>query len=1371
MHACSLNRLSPLPVNPSSHPLQVPADCVLLSSADAQGNAFIQTTNLDGESNLKVRSAIAETKGLTKPAALGGFHGVVECAPPNEHIYKFDSRLRMTADAGAPNLALSASQLLLQATHVRNVDWLYALVVYTGNESKFGRNTRPPPTKYTRTDGFINGVSAGIFCIQLLLVLVFGWVGDVWQTRNAAPGSVWYLDNPANAPWYTPLVIPARFLLLNSTMIPISLKLTLDLCKLFYAKFIDGDLALYDPETDTPARSNSTALSEDLGQVKYILTDKTGTLTENRMVLKAVTVVGGHDYGTVPGVPPPATAAAAAAAAAAGHLPPSLAKLATGGILADVGLYTAAMEEVAAGRAGAARAGDHAELLRCLALNNDVVPGVSPGGERLYKASSPDEEALVKAAAGYGVGLWAREGDVVTILVGGPAAGGKPAGATTEPAQETYTQLGAFEFSSDRKRMSVLLRNESTGGLRLYCKGADDVIMSRLASGQAAAVAAVAAQVDAYAATGLRTLVMSYRDVSAEEYARFKASYAAAASAMTDRDAAKEKVYDGMERGLHLLGASAIEDKLQDGVPETIALLRAAGVNFWMLTGDKFSTALTIARTCNLKTKDSALIEIEGETPEEVRVWGRRLAGGSLAGAGGARNYREHASGRHLTTASLLPPIPIHPPPPHAPQVKAAVTLAHARLVAAGHELVYEEVPTGVVATLQTSLGCCWGSSPAVVGPDGATRSRSDSAARRLSSWTASRNGGLNATSPVSSGSNLEALAGADGGAFKASADGAESPGDFDERHGDLEAAATGEAAARAAAGKPSAALGAAPSGGGREPIGRKQAYTVIIRGSTLEVALKHCLPTFAAVGLGAVSVICCRVTPMQKAQCVRLVKKAGHLTLSIGDGGNDVAMIQEAAVGVGIRGKEGLQAARASDYQVTAFRALQRLLLVHGRYSYYRTALVAQYSFYKSFLFCVIQIGFGFFSGFAGVSLFNSLCVAAYNAVLFVPIVFFLVDRDVLQYTALTQPAAYRMCSEGTLMTARTMVAWLFRGLVRRSRRRCARGVGVVATGAAAWSRPSHRHALTAIFSRPTHPPAFALLRSPLQWQAIALLLVGVYASRFTIMNLGSSPEQSGDYESLGLAVFMAYMFTQDFTMLFSLRRVTWHNVASIFGMHVLAFGIGLIMNAFKGAQSFIDYGSFTSVVRTSFFWLYCLLITVACVVPVQAAVNYAAAFTDSFTNRLYRIDSANEAAGLDGREPPGLSGKGGGAPGAAAGGQYGTLNPVSAGALPASALSPAADVPLLLAAGGGGGGVQLRPAKNATAPAASQATTQHHSAAGTTPPTSQSSTTGPSTSAARDSSAKSRGSRGGRGTKIAVAVANPLSGGGGNGGGGGSR
>jgi magnesium-transporting ATPase (P-type) len=173
--------------------------------------------------------------------------------------------------------------------------------------------------------------------------------------------------------------------------------------------------------------------------------------------------------------------------------------------------------------------------------------------------------------------------------------------------------------------------------------------------------------------------------------------------------------------------------------------------------------------------------------------------------------------------------------------------------------------------------------------------------------------------------------------------------------------------------------------------------YTVIVRGDTLEIALEEHKPALCRLMMGAMSSVCCRVTPKQKAELVKVVKDAGHMTLAIGDGGNDVSMIQEAHVGVGIKGKEGLQASRAADYTVAPFMSLQvcvcararvcafalirfcffcdteklnhgcpwlfrvlclqRLLLIHGRYSYFRTSLVAQYSFYKSFLFCFLQV------------------------------------------------------------------------------------------------------------------------------------------------------------------------------------------------------------------------------------------------------------------------------------------------------------------------------------------------------------------------------------------------------------------------------
>lgn len=1059
---------------------EVPCDMVVVSTSDAKGNCFIQTTNLDGESNLKVRSALPSTAELKTPAALGGFKGVVECAQPNEHIYKFDSQLRM-APGGAVT-ALSSSQLLLQATHVRNTDWVYGMVVYSGNETKFGKNKKSPPTKYTKTDAFINSVSASVFALQLMLVIIFGIVGDVWNESSGVAS--WYLQIAAlaNSPGYQAVIIPARFLLLNSTMIPISLKLTIDLCKLAYAKYINADTHLIPPPEPgsggghghghgvaaNPMRgssagaaaaaaaepppvgavSNSTALSEDLGQVRYVLTDKTGTLTENKMVLQVCTILG-TQFGRfdIDGRPDPGLNSAAS-----GSMPASLVHAAGTGIMADMRLYEAACRDAAEGRISASAL----EFLRCLALNNDVVPSAGKdGGGPTYKASSPDEEALVKAAAAYGVALVEREGDNVTIECLRP------------DARESYTQLACFEFNSDRKRMSVILRHTASGRVRMYCKGADDMVMARLAAGQEASQRAMQAQIDAYAAAGLRTLVYAYRDLSEAEYGEFKASFDAASADMTDRDAAKERVYTTMEQNLVLIAASAIEDKLQDCVPETIALLKQAGIAFWMLTGDKFSTALTIAKTCNLKPSHNELIELEGDSPSSVK-----------------------------------------------PSLDAAAT----RLAGMGYELRYEPIATGWSATASTlSLGFAGGRTTPLVPHRPPTIPRG--AARNVDS--------------ASAAVSLNPLA--MGGAAVVAA---------------------------AAATTPPQQVFTAPA----RPD-QLRPFTVIVRGDTLTSILgdDRLRTRFGSVCLSADSVICCRVTPKQKGQLVKLVKDAGHMTLAIGDGGNDVAMIQEAAVGVGIRGKEGLQASRASDYSVAFFRSLQRLLLVHGRYSYYRTCQVAQYSFYKSFYFCVMQIVFGFFSGYAGVSFFNSLCVAAYNVVVFVPIVLFDTDRDVSQATALALPEAYLMGAEGTLMTAGTMASWMLRGL----------------------------------------------------WQAVVTMLLAL---------LGGAYSKSGDIESLGLLVYFAYMWVQDLTMLFLLRRVNVYNLATIFGMHALAFGGMLAVNNFTFFSSFIDPGSFNNTVKDPFFWLTHALITVACVLPVEAWRLYRFAYSSDFAAHLQEADAMVE-------------------------------------------------------------------------------------------------------------------------------------------------
>lgn len=207
---------------------------------------------------------------------------------------------------------------------------------------------------------------------------------------------------------------------------------------------------------------------------------------------------------------------------------------------------------------------------------------------------------------------------------------------------------------------------------------------------------------------------------------------------------------------------------------------------------------------------------------------------------------------------------------------------------------------------------------------------------------------------------------------------------------------------------------------------------TVAIEGPTLDLAMAYHQPALTALLLGAHSVIGCRVMPIQKAALVKMVKDSGKMTLAIGDGGNDVGMIQQAHIGVGIRGQEGRQAARAADYTISLFHHLRFLLLVHGRYSYQRSSLVAQYSFYKSFFFCIIQIGYGFATLFSGSTLFNSLCIATYNALLFFPILTFCLNRDIPIKVALTKPYLYENCVKDQYFNYRTFGWWLLRGFMQ---------------------------------------------------------------------------------------------------------------------------------------------------------------------------------------------------------------------------------------------------------------------------------------------------------------------------------------------------
>ncbi|CAI8589747.1 unnamed protein product [Vicia faba] len=294
-------------------------------------------------------------------------------------------------------------------------------------------------------------------------------------------------------------------------MIPISIKVSLDFMKSLYAKFIDWDHIMIDLETSIPSHATNTAISEDLGQIEYILTDKTGTLTENKMIFRRC-CINGIFYGNESG-----------------------------------------------------------DALKDVKLLNAVSSG-SPDA-----AQSQDEDALDQAAAQPHMIFVNKSGNIfeakfnTTIL--------------------QYEVLEILEFTSDRKRMSVVLKDCQDGKILLLSKGADEAILPYARAGQQTRHFIKA--VEQYAHLGLRTLCLVWRELKKDEYQDWSSMFKEASSTLVDREWRVAEVCQRIEHDLEILGVTAIEDRLQDEVPETIETLRKAGINFWMLTRDKQNTAIT----------------------------------------------------------------------------------------------------------------------------------------------------------------------------------------------------------------------------------------------------------------------------------------------------------------------------------------------------------------------------------------------------------------------------------------------------------------------------------------------------------------------------------------------------------------------------------------------------------------------------------------------------------------------------------------------------------------------------------------------------------------------------------------------------------
>ncbi|KAK8486483.1 hypothetical protein V6N11_045144, partial [Hibiscus sabdariffa] len=541
---------------------EVPCDLVLIGTSDPQGLCSVETSALDGETDLKTRVIPTACMGIDFEL-LHKIKGAIECPKPDKDIRRFDANLRLFPPFIDNDVCpLTIKNTILQSCYLRNTEWACGVAIYTGNETKLGMSRGIPEPKLTAMDAMIDKLTGAIFVFQIVVVMVLGIAGNVWKDTEAR--KQWYVLYPLEGPWYELLVIPLRFELLCSIMIPISIKVSLDLVKSLYAKFIDWDSEMIDYETGIPSHATNTAISEDLGQVEYIMTDKTGTLTENRMIFRRC-CISGVFYGNE-----------------------------SGDALKDTRLLNAV----------AGSSPDVVQFLTVMAICNTVIPMKSKTGAILYKAQSQDEDALVNAAAQLHMAYVNKNANILEIRFNSSVI--------------KYEVLETLEFTSDRKRMSVVVKDCQSGKIVLLSKGADEAILPYAYAGQQTRTFIEA--VEQYGQLGLRTLCLAWRELTEDEYQEWSLMFKEASSTLVDREWRIAEVCQRLEHDFEVLGVTAIEDRLQDGVPETIETLRKAGINFWMLTGDKQNTAIQIALSCNFISPEpkGQLLLIDGKTEDEV---------------------------------------------------------------------------------------------------------------------------------------------------------------------------------------------------------------------------------------------------------------------------------------------------------------------------------------------------------------------------------------------------------------------------------------------------------------------------------------------------------------------------------------------------------------------------------------------------------------------------------------------------------------------------------------------------------------------------------------------------------------------------------
>ncbi|KAJ3574667.1 hypothetical protein NPX13_g4293 [Xylaria arbuscula] len=955
----------------------VPADIMLLHATGENGIAYIDTMDLDGETNLKSRETLEDFKDC------GTIHGLRSTAAefvvedPNPDLYNFDGRVA----TNGKTFPLTSNQVIYRGSTIRNTSCVIGVVINTGEECKIRMNANQhPDAKKPALEAMANKIV--ITLVFYVIVLTAGCSAGYVMWRAATERKSWYI---ADATVQLKQIIIGYAIQYNN-IVPLSLYVTLELTRIGQLLLLNGDIEMYDEASDTPARCNTNTILENLGQVSYVFSDKTGTLTDNVMKFRKLSIAGtswlhemdlpetnesknqSNSHKLFPSksksddassalyedielfsiaspnsasFPPRRRSSQWKSTARPNHLQP---EFTTSELLEYIRLRPTSYF--------ATRAKDY---ILSLALCHTCLPEMRDG-QLEYQSSSPDELALVQAAGELGYLVTHRSSQSVTLRV---------RSETGNEQIESYQILDVIEFSSKRKRMSIIVRYPD-GRICLICKGADSAIMPRLKLAQLAKEKAsdVRKSADLEREMVRRSEQLEVRNsFGGRPSFTLRRSFAGNRDSLDSTQLVKRRVLErsrSVEPSRSRISVDKSRPSLNIRTTSLDVVKRLSRVSPMTPvppTTSKFSFLEETSIMDEGTVFDRCFRHLDEFATEGLRTLlvARRFIPEA--------EYLEWKGIYHQATTCLVD---------RQDKIEDAGEKIEQTMDLIGATAIEDKLQVGVPETIDKLRRAnikIWM----------LTGDKRETAINIAHSARISR-----------PGSDIFIL---------------------DSSKGDIE-------------------------GQIRDVMEDLQSGTihsvVVIDGQTLAAVEKSPVVTdlFYSLIPSIDSVICCRASPAQKSTIVKAIRQQvpKALTLAIGDGANDLAMISASHVGVGISGKEGLQAARVADYSIAQFRFLQRLLLVHGRWNYVRTGKFILATFWKEMFFYLPTAMYQMYNGYTGTSLYESYSLTVLN-VLFTSLCVLCMgiwEQDLRAETLLAVPELYVHGQRNRELNFPRFIAWM---------------------------------------------------------------------------------------------------------------------------------------------------------------------------------------------------------------------------------------------------------------------------------------------------------------------------------------------------------